>query len=667
MENAEKLDMIIPVELGTDSTAFEVVVGSIMEQNQLFGFTKFALSTPEKGWRSVSYPPKEFFVEQAQRFLKVKNALPPHIRCGWWHTLILKSGPTPDLTRIVREDGTEAPFSTCPLDPEYRRRFTEDVAAFLKICRPDFMFTEDDFGLNCHGGPGCYCQYHLEEFAKREGRFYSREELRELFKGSRVGSRELLRRFKTLQKDSLVQFAEAIRAAADSVMPELPIGYDQPGCSVHDGNSVEAVARALAGKNHTPWSRFFGTFYGPECIPAIPSRLFNCLYFKQHIKGDFTFYHESDSYPHTRFYNSAGNMRTLMSSAYSYGYDGSVFQTQQCLDDPGEEKVFAQMFADERVRFNALHEKVKQCTVCGVQLHHDPFDAANFPKQGPAWLEPVTFMGIPYTTDEDSAVAFISGNQLQFADEETIIKYLSKGVFLDGLAAKVLCERGYGSYLGVDVKSLLLEGNEKFDFCSREVIREPFVPESKGRTMVRGDGMVFCPNGNGDIYRLEVTDPACGIVTEIVSFRHEVLGPGMTRFQNKLGGKVVIWATDVSMGSSSSLLNYRRQKLFQELLMWCSDPVPYVKNVPRMYLIVNKAPEDCDHFGVLTCSNLCPDPLEKLELHLPQAWLEKSAFRIMDENGLWQKADVEKTCDGIILNKTLEYTRPVYLLVEKEN
>lgn len=667
MSEVKELDMIIPVELGTNSTPFEEVVECIMEQNRLFGFTKFALSTPEKGWRSVSYPPKEFFVEQAQRFLKIKNALPSSIRCGWWHTLILKSGPTPGLTRIVRENGTEAPFSTCPLDPEYRRRFAEDVAAFLKISRPDFMLTEDDFGLNCHGGSGCYCRHHLEEFAKREGRFYSREELRELFNTSPVGSRELLRRFKTLQRDSLVLFAQAIREAADSVMPELSIGYDQPGCSVRDGNSVEAVARALAGKDHTPWVRFFGTFYGPECIISIPDRLLNCLYFKQHIKGDFTFYHESDSYPHTRFYNSAGNMRTIMSSAYSYGYDGSIFQTQQILDDPSEEKAFAQMFADERARFNALHEKAKGGTVCGVQIHHDPFDSACFPKHGPSWIYPVTAMGIPYTTDEEAQVVFISGNQLQFTDEKTILKYLSKGVFLDGLAAKVLCERGYGSYLGADVKSLLLEGNDKFDLSSREVIKEAFVPESRGRTMNRGDGVVLYPSGDGDIYKLEVTDPDCEIVTEIVSFREKVLGPGMTRFRNKLGGKVVIWATDVTMGASSSLLNYRRQKLFQELLRWCSDPVPYVKNDPRIYLIVNKAPEDCEHYGVLTCTNLCPDSLEKLELHLPSAWREKSVYKLMDENGLWQKTEVEKSGDGIVLNTPLQYLKPVCLLVEKEN
>ncbi len=662
MDNKE-IDIIIPVSLEADGATVENTVASILEQHRLFGFAKFALAMPSKGWRSISYPPEEYFIEKANMFLEVKKQLPADISCGWWHTLVLKSGPTPGLTRVVREDGTEAPFSTCPLDPEYRRRFAHDVATVLKICKPAFLLTEDDFGMNCHGGPGCYCKYHLEEFAKREGRYYSREELHELFSSHQVESRELLRRFQALQKDSLVVFAKAIRAAADEVMPELPIGYDQPGCSARDGDCVEAVARALAGEKTTPWVRFCGADYCAEYISRIPARLFTCLYYRQHIHGKFGFYHESDSYPHTRFYVSASAMRVFMSVAYSFGYDGSIFQTQQLLDDPNEEKAYGQMFANERRRFNSLRGKVQGCRVRGAQLLHDPFESANFPKNGPAWLWALVSMGIPYTT-EDAETAFISGNQLLFADDKTILKYLSKGLFLDGLAAKVLCERGYGEYLGVNVQKLLVEDYGKYDLEAREVIRPGFASNSKGRRMHRGDD--YSPYGNGDLYRIEVTNPACEWITEIVTCKNETMAPGMTRFQNKLGGKVVVYATAMDSNLSSSLYNYRRQKLLQELLCWCSDYLPFVKNEPRVCLVVNEAPEESDYVGVLTCINLCPDALEKLELHLPMAWRRNVVFKIMDKDGGWRNAPVEKTDDGIVLICPLVYTEPVYLLAEKD-
>ena len=106
-------------------------------------------------------------------------------------------------------------------------------------------------------------------------------------------------------------------------------------------------------------------------------------------------------------------------------------------------------------------------------------------------------------------------------------------------------------------------------------------------------------------------------------------------------------------------------KLFQELICWCSDYLPMVKNDPRIGLIVNEAPADRDFTALLTCINLCPDPLDKLELHLPEAWREKSDFKIMDQEGSWQCAAVEKTPDGIILHVPMRQTESVYLLIGK--
>ena len=139
----------------------------------------------------------------------------------------------------------------------------------------------------------------------------------------------------------------------------------------------------------------------------------------------------------------------------------------------------------------------------------------------------------------------------------------------------------------------------------------------------------------------------------------------MTRYRNRLGGQVVIYASEVCGNGASSLFNYRRQKLFQELLCRCADFLPFVKNEPRVGLVVNEAPADRNFRGVLTLIDLCPDPLEKLELHLPPDWRENIVFKLMDRDGLWQNAPVEMTGDGIILNRPLHYTEPVYLLVEK--
>ena len=273
----KELEIIVPVALEGDHKDARSIADSILYQYNTFGFKRFCLSMPRGGWRSVSYPPREHFAEKADLFLQVKSLLPPEISCGWWHTLVLKSGPTPGYTRIVRFNGTEAPFSTCPLDPEYRKRFAEDAAFVLAKAHPDFFITEDDFGISCHGGMGCFCKHHLEEFARREGRYYSREELELLFTEKKVESRELLRRWQKLSCDSLALFAAAIREEADKLTPEIPMGIMDPGSSEKDGNSTESAARAIAGKNHIPFARFHGTFYCGERIPDIPGVLLHAL------------------------------------------------------------------------------------------------------------------------------------------------------------------------------------------------------------------------------------------------------------------------------------------------------------------------------------------------------------------------------------------------------
>ncbi|MEG0767660.1 MAG: hypothetical protein RR482_08080, partial [Clostridia bacterium] len=320
------LEIIIPVALDLDWPTRERVVGAILEQNRRDGFTNFALASPSAGWRSVGYPPTEIFREQAELFLKVKNDLAPHgIVCGWWITATVKSGPSTDFVRMVKADGSKTPFASCPLDPAFRARFAENVALFAKIAKPAFIFTEDDYSVNAAaGGYGCFCEYHLEEFAKRQGRFYAREELLQRFDQNTAESIALIRKWRELTKDTLVGLSAAMRAAVDRDSPEIPIGYMQSGAADAESDCTAAVCRAMAGPNHTPFSRICGAFYGGVQERNIPEVLYHPLYCRQHIPGDFHFLHESDTFPHTRFFTAGAHMRAIMAAVYSFGYEGST-------------------------------------------------------------------------------------------------------------------------------------------------------------------------------------------------------------------------------------------------------------------------------------------------------------------------------------------------------
>lgn len=662
LKHTQMLDIIAPISHDLDKPEISETIAEIREQHEKYGIHRFALTCPGAGWRTTGLPPESFYRERAEAFRIIQETLAPEgIELAWWNTLTLKSGPDPHWNRMIRMDGSETPMASCPLNPDFKKEFARLTALFAEIAKPVFIITEDDFAINAATfREGCFCEHHLAEFARREGRSYTREELKAILEQTTPEAHELRRRWRALMRDSLAEFAAAMRAAVDTVDPGIPMGTMQAGSWDKDGDATEAVSRAIAGPDHTPFSRLFGCFYGGENILRIPAELFHALYSKQHMGGDFRCYHESDTFPHTRFFTSAACMRTLQYSAFSYGFCGATFQTQQLLDDRNEEKAHGLMLARERKGMQATYDAASQCQLKGVQLLFDRFWSTTEAGNKAAWTDVLARYSIPYTT-LDSSVVFLSGMQPAHLSDEELLKILSGNVFLDGEAAEILCKRGYSKYLGVKTGPDPITERDVYDLGGREVIQPGFVPELKGRHMHRAD--FFAPGGRGQHFSLTPVDPACEVITRLLSSTLEEITVGMTRFVNGLGGKVVVLNQGVNGNQSSSLYNYRRQKLLQELLIWCSDEFVFVKDEARVFLIQNEAisPADAGFSGMLTITNLNPDPIEGIALHLPPQWQDREFLRLNRE-GEYHPCPAEKTADGARLTITLDYARPEVIL-----
>lgn len=666
--NNEKLDIIIPITTEADLLDPKEVIRTIRFQKENYGFTRFALSSPAKGYRKTEMPSLSHYEKLAKEFLAVKEAVEKDgIECGWWNQLTIKSGASDEHSRMIRFDGTETPFSSCPLDPAFQKAFAEANATFAEIAKPAFIILEDDYSVAASAGGrwcGCYCDRHLDAFAKITGKRYNREELVGIFEQETAESFELFRKWRDLMGESMVALSEAVRTEVDKKSPEIPIGSMQPGsCDADGGNSTEKIARALAGKNHTPFCRIHGTRYcTSEDTKDLTNTLFHALYSKQHISGDFIFYHESDTFPHTLFYMSASKMRAYMSAVYSYGFDGSTFQTAQILDDMNEEPAYGLMYKKERDRFNEVHRIAKQCDLQGAELDYDPFWNTAEPHPIVSfWAEPLSLFGIPFTTTQ-SDVAFWDIRQAMHKDHDEVLKALSKGLFLDGAAAKALCERGYGKYIGVEVGENVAQGRMKYDLDAREIIKPPFDTFSKGKNMPAAH--MFSNGKSGMLLELKVTDPSTEIITEEYSFQRELNSVAMTRFQNELGGKIVVMGTTLERNRSQNLFNYRRQKLLHELLKWCSDSYIYTKDRANIHTIVNKSRNQTEFKGMITLINLGDDTLESAALHIPPKWQDAKEFLLLDQKGNWVQGNTEFTGNQLIIREPFNHCDPIYILVK---
>ncbi|MBE6592297.1 MAG: hypothetical protein E7646_09695 [Ruminococcaceae bacterium] len=664
MKKKDSLDIWVPIALELDAPTKESIVADVREQHRDYGIENFLLAFPSGGWRMAGYPPGEKFAEFARFFSQIAEELKKDgIHCGWWITATLLSGRSDEFSPMVYEDGRESLHANCPMDERFRKRFSEDIALFAEIAHPEIIVTEDDFSIHAGSSDyGCFCQRHMDEFNKRMGKSYGREELYLLLKGDTEESRRLLRAWRELIKDSLVLISRDIRRALDKKTPEIPVGYMQSGGADMDGDCTLEVSKALAGDKHTPFSRFYGTTYCAGSAKDLARVLYHPIYSKQHCPEVLP-YHESDTFPHTEFFMSAGFLRAMMAIVYSAGFVGSTFQTQQLLDDPNEEKAYGKMFAEERRRFDSLYREVKKCKMRGVQICYDPFwnTARRYSKRpDPLWARPVGLFGIPYVTLPDT-VSFWDVRQAQSCDDKTVMEYLSRGLILDGAAAAILCQRGYGRYLGATVEGNAMEGKALLDLAAREVLSDGYLPQLKGRHLPSPH--MYAKGNNGKLRRIIPTEKGCQVLSRMVSFEGVESYPVVTRFENELGGRVGIFGVTLcdedtnADNLSQSLYNYRRAAMMEDLVEWCGGDYASCVGLANVFTVMNEATdrESSGFFGLVTLVNLGEDCVEEPRLRLPKTWRALSKIELLSRDGSWTECSFKTFEKGVVLNKKLSF------------
>jgi len=117
---------------------------------------------------------------------------------------------------------------------------------------------------------------------------------------------------------------------------------------------------------------------------------------------------------------------------------------------------------------------------------------------------------------------------------------------------------------------------------------------------------------------------------------------------------------------SSSLLNYRRQQLIRELVIWCCDECVMVRGDARVYTIMNEPsdPEKAGFAGMLTLTNLNVDDLDSVTLHLPPKWQNYRTWQKLDRDGGWGDCPYSRVGNTIRLELPLRYACPEILLVK---
>jgi hypothetical protein len=656
------IDPIIPLNFFMNRK--EEMLSQMLEMKQRFGLRRFLLTDPMEYVRLTGYPSSQVYQNIGEKVLYVKNQLASHdIEVGWWCAPSLRSGAGAPFQYITDLSGAVSKISLCPMDPKFMEDFSDNVATVVKISRPFMVQFEDDYELS-HQPPeikfGCFCPLHIAEFSKRQQKQYTREELVDLFKELSPEIIKLRRAWAELSRDSLANLASRVREKIDVIAPDTRIMLCQSGMTDFDGDFTEAVTQAFAGKTR-PAVRLYGSSYSSDDSQSLPDNVFHALYSIQHLPVHFECYHESDTYPHTRFFMSAAKIKSLITSTLSYGFDDSLFYATQYLDNPLEEDGYAKMFHSELKRFEALKTAVRDCDVTGVEIVHRPFGHIVNPysgsgrpgtASGAAWVSAISRFGIPYTA-KNGKVKLISGNMVEMLEDEEIENLLKGGVLMDGGAAYSLYKKGWGDMIGAKGVSTGKEAN----FCYEGLRKTTDFSNVDGDLMYN---YIFAPAGteSGSFYVLDPMDEA-EIITDFLDGEEKPVIPGMYRFQNKLGGKIAITALN-AYSRSSGMLNYKKKEMICQIIEWLGNetlPV-FVKNLPNVFCIFNRSRSG--NYAIVTLINLSSDTFNSFSLQIAPEWQNKK-IESMNEDGRWDKIDVQNNGRIIKVDEPLVLMKPVIL------
>src|SRR5690606_875411 len=186
--------------------------------------------------------------------------------------------------------------------------------------------------------------------------------------------------------------------------------------------------------------------------------------------------------------------------------------------------------------------------------------------------------------------------------------------FLDGKAAHFLSQRGFGDLIGAEV---VPGGAPNFIF---EGLRNPSDYRNVTGYLMY-NFLLFGSVGTegGTFFELKPQADA-EIITDFLDQDETRVCAGMTRFENRLGGRVAITAFDLSHNSSSAIINYKKKEVMRTLIEWLGkEPLPvFVSDLPNMFCIYN-APES-KAYAVVVITSLCSDPFESVMLEVAPHW-----------------------------------------------
>ena len=597
-------------------------------------------------------PPADKVSILCQKFAKFKARLKEMgLKCGILVQATVGHGwilgeMFPYQTHVNFNDGV-ATRVVCPCDRDFLDFLYNEMATIAKY-EPDHVMIDDDLRTIWFKGEGCACPLHMKMFNERANTSLTKEELWDIVNTKTEQSKKYTDIFIECQKDSLVEAAKTIRAGFDSVNPKLSASYC---CCGNNAEFAYEMASVLAGDGNPVTVRINNGNYTPQGARYL-SRVFHRAATQiEKLSGKVdVLLAETDTCPQNRYSVSAQGMHAHYTGSILEGVNGAKhWITRLMTHEPKSGEKYREILAKNKGFYEKLSEiqPTLKWRGCRIFIPATPdFTYGRVKEEWDGWSYCVLEkLGLPmFFSSKNTGVVCLEGDADTRMSDSEILEMLKGNVILASDTAKNLIDRGFGKYLGVDVRKW--EGKQpvrefyKNGTCSgiQMQIRE-LVPTSE-KTVVNSK---VCNTKDYDTY--------------------EYLFPGVTEFVNELGGQVFVFCgtpvAEFHLATAFSYLNYSRKEQLIELMKKTGEMPIYYPGDEEVYFKAADMPN-----GQIMCAlfNIGLDPIEKIEL---APCFDAKSFEILLPNGDVKKVDFQKINDRYILEASAQILDPVIIFISK--
>lgn len=576
---------------------------------------------------------------------------------------------------MVGHDGSIAKSSACPLSSEWRAYMTSYWGKLASTV-PSVLWMEDDIRSFNHAPVafGCFCDGHLQRFSNLVGEAVTREALVEalILPGSPHPWRTL---WMQMQDHVMVDTAALLGDCVRAVSPETRLGLMSSGPRNH----------AIEGRD---WSRFCEALGGGEPIYSRPTM--GCydegwatprgLYFSQdsikltrHVCPPQTIdLTEVENVHFSAYANSKTFTNLKILTSFAYGANGVAMNIFDHVGSPmSEDQGVIDVLSSSKNRMLALgKETSKVGSYRGVQLHFPPDLAchkqllsseplSSLQRHGQEVVDMFETHGIATTYDQ-SSVSALTGQIPRALSDEVIQSLLSGGLFLDGEAASILVERGFGQQIGISKLSSAIGINNPL--LAPLGAEQHFHPDFAGAE----NNYLTCllPSFSHDarFYPAELLD-GTEVVSRLVDNERKHRQPCMTAFHNQHGGRVVTHLWQLSSAWGPGFKHAKRATQLQAAIRWISDDQPPLITTGGTYPLAMY--KDLGSEAIVGIINLSFDvwPEVTWEFHSPK---KPSSVTCLDADGSWQAAtnltvEHQPSRCSLRLNQAVAFGESVFL------